>query len=135
MGTAAPGPGNTRLRDNTITGVADSNRHAGHSHALSQDFRILTIGQREISRHLVRVYGRAEVTGLFVSASPYTEPAIAECKNALSQRLFVLAEVNELLMLLEDPDASLADWLRAKVIAASVERKPLSYPALQPRSA
>ena len=28
MGTAAPGPGNTRLRDNTITGVADSNRHA-----------------------------------------------------------------------------------------------------------
>jgi Group II intron, maturase-specific domain len=42
MGTAAPGPGNTRLRDNTITGVADSNRHAGHRHALSQDFRILT---------------------------------------------------------------------------------------------
>ena len=45
MGTAAPGPGNTRLRDNTITGVADSNRHAGHRHALSQDFRILTLQQ------------------------------------------------------------------------------------------
>jgi restriction system protein len=93
------------------------------------------IGQREISRHLVRVYGRAEVMGLFVSSSPYTEPAITECKNALSQRVLVLAEVNEILMLLENPDASLAEWLRAKVITASVERKPLSYPALRPRSA
>jgi hypothetical protein len=42
MGTAAPGPGNTRLRDNTITSVADSDRHADHRHALSHDFRILT---------------------------------------------------------------------------------------------
>jgi len=93
------------------------------------------IGQKEIARHLVRVYGRAEVTGLFVSASPYTDAAISECKNALSQRVFVLAEVNEIVMLLEDPDASLAEWLRAKVMAASVERKPLSYPVLHPQSA
>jgi restriction system protein len=80
------------------------------------------IGQAEIARHLVRVYGLAEVTGLFVSASPYTEAAISECKNALSQRVFVLAEVNEIVMLLKDPKASLAEWLRAEVMAASVER-------------
>src|SRR5271154_5895074 len=49
MGTAAPGPGNTRLRDNTITGVTDSNRHAGHRHALSQDFRILTCNRVHIT--------------------------------------------------------------------------------------
>lgn len=93
------------------------------------------IGQAEIARHLVRVYGRAEVGGLFVSSSPYTEAAIAECKTALSQRVIVLAELNEIVMMLEDAEASLADWLRAKVMAASVERKPLFYPAMSPCSA
>ena len=93
------------------------------------------IGQKEIARHLVRVYGRAEVLGLFVSSSPFTEPAISECKTALSQRVIVLAEVHEIVLLLEDPDASLAEWLRAKTMAATVERKPLSYPTLHPRSA
>ena len=93
------------------------------------------IGQAEIARHLVRVYGRAEVTGLFVSSSPYTEAAIAECKTALSQRVIVLAELNEILMLLEDTEADLSEWLRAKVMAASVDRKPLFYPAIRPRSA
>jgi restriction system protein len=93
------------------------------------------IGQAEISRHLVRVYGRAEVAGLFVSSSPYTEAAITECKTALSQRLIVLAEVNEIMMLLEDPEANLGEWLRAKITAASVERKPLFYPAMRSRSA
>ena len=48
---------------------------------------------------------RAEVMGLFVSSSPYTDAAIAECKTVLSQRVIVVAEVNEIVMLLEDPDA------------------------------
>jgi len=47
------------------------------------------------------------VLGLFESSSPYTEPAVKECENALSQRVIVLAEVDEILMLLEDPDATL----------------------------
>ncbi len=93
------------------------------------------IGQGEISRHLVRLYSRAGVLGLFVSSSPYTDPAITECENMLSQRVIVLAEVNEILMLLEDPDANLGDWLRSKIMAATVDRKPLFYPALRPRSA
>jgi hypothetical protein len=88
-----------------------------------------------LPQHLVRVYGRAGVLGLFVSSSPYTEPAVRECENALSQRVIVLAEVNEILMLLEDPDATLSHWLRAKIMAASVDRKPLFYPALRTRSA
>ena len=32
-----PAPETPELRDNTITGVADSNRHAGRRHALSQE--------------------------------------------------------------------------------------------------
>lgn len=44
----------------------------------------------------------------------------------LSQRVIVAAEVNEIVLLLEDPDASLADWLRAKVMAPAL-------PAITPR--
>jgi hypothetical protein len=40
----------------------------------------------------------------------------------------VLAEANEILMLLESTDATLSHWLRAKIKAASVGRKPLFYP-------
>jgi hypothetical protein len=34
--------GDTTLDKNTVTDVADSDRHFGHRHALSQDFRRLT---------------------------------------------------------------------------------------------
>lgn len=47
----------------------------------------------------------------------------------------MLAEVNEILMLLEDPEANLADWLRAKIMAATVDREPLFYPLMRTRSA
>jgi len=53
----------------------------------------------------------------------------------LSQRIIVLSEVNEILMLLEDPDANSGDWGRAKIMAATIKRKPLSCPALRVRSA
>jgi hypothetical protein len=56
-------------------------------------------------------------------------------QDRLSQRVIVLAEVNEILMLLEDPEANLADWLRAKIMAATVDREPLFYPLMRTRSA
>jgi hypothetical protein len=86
------------------------------------------LGVNEVSRHLVRVYSRpAGVHGLIVSASAFTTPAVEECKRALSQRVIMLAEVNELL-LLEDPDASVGRWLCAKRLPASVDREPLFRP-------
>ncbi len=90
------------------------------------------IGRDEMASHLVRLYGRPGVRGLFVSASPFTQPAIEDCKRSLTDFVIVLAEVNELLMLLENPDASLADWLRQKATAAVIDRKPLFRPDLRP---
>jgi restriction system protein len=89
------------------------------------------LGVNDVSRHLVRVYGRpAGVHGLIVSASEFGTPAVEECKRALTQRVIILAEVNELLRLLEEPDACLLRWLNAKYLAASVDRQPLYYPSL-----
>lgn len=85
----------------------------------------------------------AEIPGWDMNGEPWTvitsfdEEFLDELrrKPAAGQRVIVLAEVNEILMLLEDPDASLGDWLRSKIMAATVDRKPPFYPALRPRSA
>ncbi len=86
------------------------------------------IGRDEVTSHLVRLFNRPGVHGLFVSASRFTGPAIEECEWALAHRVIILAEVPELLMLLEQPNANVSAWLKAKLLAASVDRKPLFYP-------
>lgn len=85
------------------------------------------LGVDAVSRHLVRVYGRAGVGGLFISASGFARPAVDECERALAQRVFVLAELSELVLLLERR-GDLATWMQAKVRKATVERLPLFRP-------
>ena len=88
-------------------------------------------GVPDVSRHLVRVFNRpSSVHGLIVSASGFATPAIEECKRALAQHVIMLAEVHELLWVLEEPTASLRKWLGAKLLAASVYREPLTRPGL-----
>ncbi|MGW5868995.1 hypothetical protein ACWFRJ_43430 [Streptomyces sp. NPDC055239] len=77
------------------------------------------------SRHLVRVYGRSEVRALFISRSGFTGPAIKESERALSQRVFVLGELRELVLLLEQ-EGDVANWLREKVRFAQLDRRPLA---------
>ena len=84
------------------------------------------LGVADVSRHLVRVYNRAEVYGL-ISASGFSNPAIAECERMLTQRVIILAELRELLLLLER-NGDLAAWLKAKLRAATIDRKVLYRP-------
>jgi restriction system protein len=43
------------------------------------------LGVGDVSQHLVRVYHRGNVRGIFISASGYTDAAITTCKESLSQ--------------------------------------------------
>ncbi|MEU4420975.1 restriction endonuclease [Actinoplanes sp. NPDC024001] len=82
------------------------------------------LGMDPVSRHLVRIYGRAGVGGVLISASGFTDPAVNECARALSQRVIVLAGLRELVLLLER-QGDVADWLRSKIRAATIDRNPL----------
>jgi len=82
------------------------------------------LGREQVAPHLVRVYSRFGVGGVLISASGFTGAAIEDCKNALSQRVIVLAELHELVLLLER-EGNVAEWLRAKVQFAKVERRPM----------
>jgi hypothetical protein len=83
------------------------------------------LGKGPVAEHLVRVYGRAEVRGLMISASGFTRPAVDECQRVLAQRVVVLGELRELVMLLEQ-ERPLDEWLREKARRAVIDREPLA---------
>src|SRR5260370_35965904 len=78
------------------------------------------IGRPEASEHLVRLYGRPEAHGIFISAAGYTDAAVVGCKEALLQgRLVVLCDLQEITLLIEQ-DADIRGFLRKKIEAASI---------------
>lgn len=81
------------------------------------------VGVGDVSRHLVRVYHRGQTRGVFVSATEFTEPALQTCCEALQKTVVVLALVEELIMVLER-QLDLKAFLKAKVRAAQIEKKP-----------
>jgi restriction endonuclease Mrr len=85
------------------------------------------IGKAEIAQHLVRVYHRAETHGIFISASGYTEGAVADCKDALQQRVIILCTLEEIVHLL-DQEKPLKDVFRMKINVAKAEKTPLFDP-------
>jgi restriction endonuclease Mrr len=81
------------------------------------------IGRQEMSPHLVSVYSRGDVRGLFISASGYTPAAIADAKSALTQKVCVLMDLEEIVALLER-EGEFQALLQQKVVAAEVDRNP-----------
>ena len=87
------------------------------------------VGTAEIAPHLVRLFSRGEARGIFISQSRFTDPAIAQSKQALAQKVSVLCELEEIVQLLEH-EADVADYFREKVRVAITERRPLHRPVI-----
>ncbi|QFZ20530.1 restriction endonuclease [Saccharothrix syringae] len=85
------------------------------------------LGVDGVSQHLVRVYSRADVHGLIISASGFAATSIDQCRTVLAQKTIVLAELGEIVYLLER-EGDLAEWLRVKTRVAMVDRRPLYRP-------
>jgi restriction system protein len=89
-----------------------------------------TVGVSDISQHLVRLMSRSEARGIFISASEFGAPAIAQSKEFLAHKVSVLCELEEVVCLLEAPDANVRDYFREKVRAAVAEKRPLYRPVV-----
>ncbi len=85
------------------------------------------VGKPEISEHLVRLIGRAETRGLFISASAYTEPAITVAREFLQHKVIVLAHLDEFVRLL-DSEGDLQVFLTKKMDAAQTHKNPYFRP-------
>lgn len=81
------------------------------------------IGPIDVDQHLVRVYGRADVRGMIISASGYTDAAIYQCTSALAHKVVVLCDLQEFYMALEQ-EQNLVAILREKIKSAIIDKKP-----------
>ena len=101
----------------------------GHLYFVEMKWWKSPLGVPEISRHLVRVYHRAESRAIIISASDFTDPAITTCKEALQQKVVVLCTLQEIVMLLERQE-DLKKFLKEKIQTAIVDKEPFCQPLL-----
>jgi len=81
------------------------------------------VGIADFSPHLVRLFSRANASGIFISNSEFTEPVLKECASALNQRTMFLCSLQEIVMLLQN-EGDLLALLRKKSQAAVVAKQP-----------
>ncbi|MEG3849149.1 restriction endonuclease [Microcoleus sp. herbarium19] len=82
------------------------------------------LGPGDVTPHMMRLFARTDVRGIFISASGYTEAAIIDIKAALNQKIIVLFTLKELVFLLER-ESPFESLLKSKVEAIQLERKLL----------
>ncbi len=81
------------------------------------------IGRQEIAPHLVSVYGRGNVGGIFISYSGFSTAAIEDAKTGLVQKVFVLTELQEIIQVI-DREANLTAFFKEKISRAKSDRNP-----------
>lgn len=97
--------------------------YKGHLYFVEMKWLKDPVGRGEMATHLVNIYGRGDVRGLFISASEYSQAAIEDSRAALAQKVCVLADLQEIVALLER-DGDLKNLLQAKIVAAQVDKNP-----------
>jgi len=101
----------------------------GHLYLVEVKWLKQPVGVAEVSEHLVRLFGRGEMRGIFISASGYTDPAISTCRDALAQKVNVLCKLEEFVRLLER-GTDIGEFLKQKVEAAALDKQPLFHSPL-----
>jgi restriction system protein len=94
-----------------------------HLHFVEMKWWNKPIGFQEVAQHLVRVFSRAEARCIFISASPYTEPAVAQFRLALQQKVCIMCSLEEIVKVV-DGGKDLRELFRKKIQAAVAHRNP-----------
>lgn len=102
----------------------------GHIYLVEMKWWKERLGRKEIALQLVNIFSREHAGGIIVSNSGFTQPAIETCTEALTQKVVVLCELEEIVMALEN-STNLTELLKQKIQAAIVYKKPLFYPLKQ----
>jgi restriction system protein len=81
------------------------------------------IGKSEIAPHLVSVYNRGDVGGIFISYLGFSPAAIDDAKTGLAQKVFVLTELQEIVQII-DREGDLKTFFKEKIYRAKTDRNP-----------
>ena len=82
-----------------------------------------SVGVADLGSHMMRLFAREGVRGLFISNSDYSASAIAECITHSNNKTMALLTLREIVMLLMS-ERDLMALLRSKVRAAILDKKP-----------
>lgn len=85
------------------------------------------LGKAEVSPHLVNVFNRGQAGGILIANPGYTQPAIATCKEALTNKVIVMCELAEIVKLLEQ-QSDLAIFFKEKINGAIIDKNPFYKP-------
>ncbi len=77
----------------------------------------------QVSRHLGRLYSRADCGGLMIASNGFTSAAINECRHALRDLTIVLIGLDEIVRALESGE-SLQNMLRDGIRRAKLDKDP-----------
>jgi restriction system protein len=90
------------------------------------------LGPGDIAQHMVRVYSRGHVRGIFIVEPGYTDAAVLSVANSLNQALFVLATISEFYQMFA-AEESIMHWLKRKIQIAQIDRNPLHIEVPPPK--
>lgn len=93
-----------------------------HFYLVEMKWKKDPLSPQDIGQHIVRLYSRSDVRGVFISASGYTPASTIEIEKALSQRTIILFTVKEFLILLENED-NFKKLFRSKLESVLLEQK------------
>ncbi|SFH92129.1 restriction endonuclease [Planctomicrobium piriforme] len=110
-----------------VDGVIDLN---GHLCFVEMKWWKDPVGVAEISQHMMRVFLRAETRAILISASEYTETAVASCRQALTQKAVTLCTLQELVTVLER-QANIAVFLSRKMHTTIIDKSPFPSVAIE----
>ena len=96
----------------------------GYQYSVEMKWCRSPLSKAEVATHLVNVFNRTHAGGILIASSGYTNPALETCQEALSQKIIVLCELEEILSLLENGE-SFIELLQSKIRAAVIEKSPL----------
>lgn len=112
-----------KVGDGVIEQIDGVIRLDGHLYLVEMKWWGTALGPGDVAQHLVRLYQRSDVRGLFISYTDFTVAALQSCTEALHERVVTLAKLQEIVEVVQSQE-SLATMLRAKTMAAVVERRP-----------
>lgn len=95
----------------------------GHIYLVEMKWLKDPVGVPELGTHMLRLFARDGVRGIFISNSDFASSAIAECVTHSANKTMALCTLREIVMLLMT-ERDLVSLLREKVRAAVIDKKP-----------
>jgi hypothetical protein len=110
-----------------VSGVAEID---GYLYLVETKWWRKPLGKAEVLPHIENIYSvDNSARGILISTLGFTPPAIAACKEALTQKTTVLCELKEIVTLLEWQKSGLKDFLKKKINVAVTKKEPLFKPS------